>query len=44
MKIAIYALGHLKQGQKNKTEQEYEMYLVSLKQSRKILWYTFEGG
>lgn len=43
MRKAIYALGRLKQGQKNKTEQEYEMYLESLKQSQKILWYTFEG-
>lgn len=43
MKMAIYVLGRLKQGQKNKTEQEYEMYLESLKQPKKILWYTFEG-
>lgn len=37
------ALGRLKKGEKNKTEQAYEQHLKLLQNSGQILWYTFEG-
>lgn len=43
MKPGVYALGRLKTGQMNKTEQEYCDYLKLLKSANKILWFKFEG-
>ncbi len=40
---AMYALGRLKQGTLNKTEQQYADYLESQKHLKLILWYKFEG-
>ncbi len=37
------ALGRLKVGQLNKTEQAYQDRLAELKASGAILWYRFEG-
>jgi hypothetical protein len=39
----IKALGRLKVGQLNKTEQAYANYLEALKQAGSIIWYKFEG-
>ena len=39
----ILALGRLKTGQMNKTEQAYADYLERQKQAGEILWYKFEG-
>lgn len=38
-----FALGRLKTGQLNKTEQAYEQTLEMLKKGGEILWYRFEG-
>ena len=38
-----YALGRLKAGQLNKTEQSYANYLSNLQAVRGILWHKFEG-
>lgn len=38
-----YALGRLKTGQLNKTEQAYADYLVQLQAVGGILWHKFEG-
>lgn len=43
MKKAIYALGRLKKGQMNKTEQEYNDYLKLLKSANEVIWFKFEG-
>lgn len=41
--ISLNALGRLKKGQLNKTEQAYQDYLEQLKYTGEILWYKFEG-
>lgn len=38
-----FALGRLKTGEMNKTEQAYCHYLDLLKKAGEILWYKFEG-
>lgn len=38
-----YALGRLKTGQMNKTEQAYAEHLERIKASGVIAWYRFEG-
>ena len=40
---AMYALGRLKTGAMNKTEQAYADFLGQQKQAQHILWYKFEG-
>lgn len=39
----MLALGRLKTGEKNKTEQAYGNYLEGLKAIGKVAWYRFEG-
>ena len=39
----MLALGRLKTGQKNKTEQSYEHHLDNLRHIGKVLWFKFEG-
>jgi hypothetical protein len=39
----LHALGRLKQGQRNKTEEKYEQHLELMKRAGEILWYKFEG-
>ena len=39
----IQALGRLKQGQMNKTEQAYANHLETLKTAGDIVYYTFDG-
>ncbi len=39
----MYALGRLKQGQMNKTENLYQDHLEMKKRSGQVLWYRFEG-
>ena len=43
MKHKHYAVGRLKQGQRNKLEAAYEMRLQYMQQAGEILWYRFEG-
>ncbi len=43
MRKAIYALGRLKTGQMNKTEEAYAQRLELLKHAGEIAWYKFEG-
>lgn len=38
-----YALGRLKAGQMNKTEQAYADYLIQLQALGGLLWHKFEG-
>lgn len=38
-----YALGRLKTGQLNQTEERYRMHLVNEKIAGRVLWYRFEG-
>ncbi len=38
-----YALGRLKQGERNRTEAKYEAYLEQLRIAGEVLWYKFEG-
>lgn len=38
-----FALGRLKTGERNKTEQAYEHFLAALQQAGSILWFKFEG-
>lgn len=38
-----YALGRLKPGQMNKTEELFDLYLDAQRHHGEILWYTFEG-
>lgn len=39
----MLALGRLKTGQRNKTEQAYEAHLETLRYIGKVLWFKFEG-
>ncbi|WP_103729003.1 DUF1064 domain-containing protein [Novosphingobium sp. HII-3] len=39
----MQALGRLKVGQRNKTEQEYENFLVRRQMAGEIAWFKFEG-
>ncbi|WP_233154811.1 PDDEXK family nuclease [Candidimonas nitroreducens] len=39
----LYALGRLKPGQMNKTEQAYAAHLSALQATGGILWHKFEG-
>lgn len=39
----MYALGRLKNGEMNKTEQAYKNTLEVMKMAGEILWYRFEG-
>lgn len=39
----LQALGRLKAGEMNKTEERYDQHLKSLLLSGSILWYCFEG-
>lgn len=41
--ISLNALGRLKKGQLNKSEQAYQDYLESLINAGEILWFKFEG-
>lgn len=43
MKKALYALGRLKHGEMNKTEQSYAKHLDVLLTAGEIKWYKFEG-
>lgn len=38
-----FALGRLKPGAMNKTEQRYAQHLEALKAAGRVLWYRFEG-
>lgn len=38
-----FALGRLKTGERNKTEQAYENFLTALQHAGSILWFKFEG-
>lgn len=42
-KAGLYALGRLKIGELNKTEQAYESVLKTMQYAGEILWYKFEG-
>ena len=42
-KQRLYALGRLKTGELNKTEQSYAQMLEAQKASGEVLWYAFEG-
>ena len=42
-KTALFALGRLKTGERNKTEQAYEDLLKAMQIAGEILWYKFEG-
>ena len=42
-KAGLYALGRLKTGELNKTEQAYESMLKTMQIAGEILWYKFEG-
>ena len=39
----MFALGRLKTGERNKTEQAYENLLEAMRISGDVLWYKFEG-
>lgn len=39
----LYALGRLKNGERNKTEKAYEDMLETMLYAGEILWYKFEG-
>lgn len=39
----LFALGRLKSGTMNKTEQRYAQHLELLKHAGEVLWYKFEG-
>ena len=43
MKEGLQALGRLKTGAMNKTEEAYSFYLEKLKNAGEIVWYKFEG-
>ena len=43
MKRHLHALGRLKQGEMNKTEQAYDQRLKLLMHAGEIVWYKFEG-
>lgn len=38
-----FALGRLKTGERNKTEQAYENFLTALQHAGSVLWFKFEG-
>ena len=38
-----FALGRLKTGERNKTEQAYEDFLAMLQRSGQVVWFKFEG-
>lgn len=40
---SFYAVGRLKQGQLNSTEQAYEQHLKQLQKEDQVLWFRFEG-
>lgn len=42
-KSAMFALGRLKAGERNKTEQAYESFLVARQQVGDVAWFKFEG-
>lgn len=42
-KAGLFALGRLKTGERNRTEQAYEDLLKTMLISGEILWYSFEG-
>lgn len=42
-KKGLFALGRLKVGERNKTEQAYEQMLESMRIAGDVLWYKFEG-
>lgn len=42
-KKGLFALGRLKTGERNKTEQAYENLLEAMRVSGEVLWYKFEG-
>jgi hypothetical protein len=42
-KQGLYALGRLKVGELNKTEQAYEATLKDMMANGDVLWYKFEG-
>lgn len=41
--MKFQALGRLKSGEMNKTEQAYRDHLEALKHAGEVLWYRFEG-
>ena len=43
MNKGLFALGRLKAGERNKTEQAYENLLEAMRISGDVLWYKFEG-
>ena len=43
MSKVMYALGRLKTGQMNKTEQAYDAHLAALQHAGQIQWRKFEG-
>lgn len=43
MQARIRALGRLKAGQMNKTEEAYGRHLEALKHAGEVAWYKFEG-
>lgn len=43
MNKGLFALGRLKAGERNKTEQAYENLLEAMRISGEVLWYKFEG-
>lgn len=42
-KQGMHALGRLKTGQMNKTEEAYAKHLQSLQHTGEVVWYKFEG-
>lgn len=42
-KKGLFALGRLKTGERNKTEQSYENLLEAMRIAGDVLWYKFEG-
>lgn len=42
-KQRLYALGRLKSGQQNRTEEAFDRHLAKLQHAGEILWYRFEG-
>lgn len=38
-----FALGRLKTGERNKTEQAYEDFLTMLQRAGQVVWFKFEG-
>jgi hypothetical protein len=42
-KAALYALGRLKTGHMNRTEERYAQHLEALRAAGEVLWWKFEG-